>query len=267
MNPKLTMENCKTIVMVGVPYERLKYKDDLLQGKISCNAIEDYHVKVKEKLEKLSIKIKINKKNIIYKNFVDTGPLSERIFAVKSGLGFFGENKMVINEKYGSFFNIGYILLDDELPSYRHNREDDKCFECMKCIKKCPSNSLNDDGNFTKCISFLTQTKEFLTIEKIKVIGNNLYGCDICQDVCPHNDHINIKYIDSDIKTDLKNIIKLTNKDYKKLYGETGLFWRGKKVLQRNGIISMFNINPSLINNISDDRSLIKEILKEMNKF
>lgn len=241
--PREVMKNATTLIMIGVPYDRIQFNTNRLYGKIASTGYNsDYHKIVHSKLKLLLTIINKNFHKSDSVAFVDTGPLLEGFFAVKGGLGFLGENGLIINERYGSFFNIGYIITEAKLPSYREDRTNDRCFQCLKCIEACPTKSINIFGNISsQCISFLTQTKKSLTDIEVKHIDNNLYGCDICQNICPHNKHIKIKNIENSNINNIENILKLSNRTYKENYLGTGLYWRGKKNLQRNAKISKIN--------------------------
>ncbi|MBI2981491.1 MAG: tRNA epoxyqueuosine(34) reductase QueG, partial [Deltaproteobacteria bacterium] len=153
---------------------------------------EDYHRIIGEKLTELSefIKREIDP-DAMTKNHVDTGPILERSYAARAGLGWIGKNSCLINNGVGSFFFLGEILttvaLDDDQPAF------DQCGSCTKCLDACPTGALPEPGvlDAPKCISYLTiEHKGGFTDEQKKMVGDHLYGCDICQEVCPYNDRI-----------------------------------------------------------------------------
>ncbi len=226
LDPKLTKENTKSIIMIGVPY----YKNKI-------NHFDtDYHILVKNLLEELTTNISGD-----CECFVDTGALFERGFAVKSGLGFKGYNTSVINEKQGSYFNIGYILTTEEFqPTKEINHN---CIGCNKCINNCPTKSLYKENesyscNYTRCISYLTQKKGILTINEMKSMGTSLYGCEICQQVCPHNKEV--EFSKTSIEATPIEILKATKKSFLQ-YKDLPFYWRGLPTIKRNALISVFN--------------------------
>lgn len=227
-------ESSKSIIAAAFPY----YTGTFDGANISkyCFAL-DYHKVIHSVLEALAQNIGL--KN--YKIFCDTGKNDDRKIAKMCGLGFYGLNSLIINEDYGSYFFIGYIFCDEafEYSSALHKT----CKKCGACKKKCPAGAIN--GDFTidaeKCLSAVTQKKGSLTDGEIKLItdNNTVFGCDICQDVCPHNKNVkktNIEEFSNNLITHLSldDISELSNKEFKKKYGCRAFSWRGKKVLERN---------------------------------
>lgn len=265
VSPSLTVENAKSIICVGLFYNKtyVGKKDNKLRGKISVGAIgEDYHSILKKHLENI-----MEYAEIKGKCFSDTGPLSDRAVAMRCGLGFVGKNRSIINEKFGSFFFIGYIITPLKLKSstYKYGK---KCGECSKCIKACPTGALSEDGfDYKKCISYITQAKE-LNSSQMKNMGMNIYGCDMCQKSCIFNtkEPENVYSIE-EIYPCIENIISMSNSEFKGKFGSTAAGWRGKKILQRNALISAINSNhidkEKIINMCkNDEREQIKKVLK-----
>jgi epoxyqueuosine reductase len=127
--------------------------------------------------------------------YVDTGPLVERVYAKYAGIGWLGKNTCVINQNYGSWLFLGTILtsitLDDE-EAASLAAPPDRCGSCTRCIEACPTDALTAPYQMdaTRCIAYLTIEKRGeIPIEFRDQIGNNVFGCDICQDVCPWNGH------------------------------------------------------------------------------
>ena len=242
INPKLIREDAKSIIALGVSYNKI-FKgniDNKIRGKISIGAMGiDYHIIIKEKLE--YIKSKLNKDGDI---FVDTGPLVDREVAKRCGLGQIGKSGNIINKKLGSIFFIGYIVTDIELKPTKNIYNEDLCKDCNKCIVACPSGSILEDGfNYKMCISYLTQKKQLETEKEKSLINRQIYGCDICQKVCPYNKDVYVEEIfDVDIfYPNIEDILNMTNKQFENTYKKSACGWRGKKILQRNAIIALAN--------------------------
>ncbi len=129
--------------------------------------------------------------------YVDTGPIVERVFAKYAGIGWLAKNTCVINQQYGSWLFLGTILtsielLAEEAQKVFANPPADRCGSCTRCIEACPTGALIAPYQMDarRCISYLTIEKRGEIPEEFRVqIGNNIFGCDICQDVCPWNGH------------------------------------------------------------------------------
>jgi epoxyqueuosine reductase len=151
---------------------------------------KDYHEVIREKLNELIKQIKLNIGDINGRGFVDSAPVLERSWAQRSGLGWIGKNGNLINKESGSFFFIATLITDLEL-QYDDRFIKDYCGTCTKCIDACPTDAILDakviDGS--KCISYFTiELKEQLIPDKMKDRFQNwMFGCDICQDICPWN--------------------------------------------------------------------------------
>ncbi len=151
---------------------------------------DDYHDLMWEKLDSLHDWISTATGSPISgKSYVDTGPILERDLARRAGLGWFGKNTNLINPGLGSFFFIGALLVDLELEPDTPF-EADRCGTCTRCLDACPTDALIAERvlDATKCISYLTiEARGAMPVELRDKIGSLIYGCDICQDVCPWN--------------------------------------------------------------------------------
>ncbi len=152
---------------------------------------EDYHDSVLGKLRKIETQLKESvPSEITTRCYVDTGPLVERVYAKYAGVGWIGKNTCIINQKLGSWLFLGVILTSLELESVADIPAPDRCGSCTRCIDACPTDALLDPYQLdaTKCISYLTIEKRGEVPEEIREgMGRHLFGCDICQDVCPWN--------------------------------------------------------------------------------
>lgn len=261
--PKLSMQSCKSVIVIGVPYN--KYESYAV-GRFSDNAVgTDYHTNVKMHLNALVDEM-LKATTFEYNICVDTGKLYERGFAIKSGLGYRGLNGCVINDKLGSYFNIGYVLVDVEIDCDKLIKK--TCLECNKCFVKCPTGVLRDDKpDYKKCIAYITQKNDILSYDEIVNIKNYLYGCDDCQKCCPHNNEV--EYLNYDMPTGIE-ILSMSNKEFVKAFNDTAVMWRGKKILQRNALACIINSNMcssdklEILNRFKgDDREIIRDVARK----
>jgi len=169
----------------GGPFSR----DDIPRAWISRYAWgHDYHEVMRAKLEKLRAAIEALAPQVETRVYVDTGPVVERALARYSGIGWMGKNTCLINEDKGSWFFLGVVLTSLEL------RPDmpapDRCGTCTRCLEACPTGALVEPYvmDASRCIAYFTiELKGSIPREFRPAVGSNLFGCDICQDVCPWN--------------------------------------------------------------------------------
>lgn len=225
-NEKYNIYN--TAIVIGVSYKKVDMSDKSKVYLSSCSIGEDYHIVLKNKLE--VIKEYLENKGYIGKIFVDNNPLDERLLAYNAGLGFFGKNNLLINEKLGSYFYIGVLLTNVSISS--NKIIDSKCINCGLCKKVCPLGAINDNNilDSTKCISYLNQKKN-ITEEESKYFDNCIYGCDKCISICPYNKNIEVLNNEG---INPYEFLNMDNNEYDKKYSNKSCYWRGKKVLDRN---------------------------------
>lgn len=230
-NPFLIMPDAKSIIVCLFSYNTKN------EGNISKYAMgKDYHLVIKNKLEQFTLPIV--KKGYKCMLFSDSWKMNERFLAVSAGLGFIGKNHMFIHPKFGSFVFIGTVITNCPLPeSIPLNMT---CCKCGKCINACPANALSDE-NFSenKCVSYITQKKGELTTDEISAIKKSgfLWGCDICQNVCPHNIYAPISKIEEFSENQILNLYidkNLSNREFKRIYKDRAFSWRGITPLIRN---------------------------------
>jgi epoxyqueuosine reductase len=193
---------------------------------------KDYHEVIRGKLNELIKLIKINVGDINGRGFVDSAPVLERSWAQRSGLGWIGKNGNLINKQSGSFFFIATLITDLEL-QYDDMVAKDYCGTCTKCIDACPTDAiLNDkiiDGS--KCISYFTiELKDQLLPDSMKGRFNNwMFGCDVCQDVCPWNrfsapaKEPGFAPLTEILNFSLKDWDELTEESFKKIFRDSPL--------------------------------------------
>ncbi|MBV9612606.1 MAG: tRNA epoxyqueuosine(34) reductase QueG, partial [Acidobacteriaceae bacterium] len=197
-DPRLLLPGAESIVCVGklynTPFARSIECKDPERGWISRYAWgTDYHDVMRRGLEQLIEGIEaLHGESFEWKICVDTAPLLERSYARAAGLGWIGKNSCLINQERGSWFFLGELLLS--IPLAPDAPAPDRCGTCRRCIDACPTEAIvpSPHGGWAldarRCISYLTIENRGSIPDEIEgAIGNHLFGCDICQDVCPWN--------------------------------------------------------------------------------
>ena len=190
-DPRLLVEGTKSIVTVLYNYFPKQTLGDSDRFKIAKYAYgADYHEVLKRKMRQLLERIETQTGKLEgTRVFVDSAPVLDRAWAVRSGLGFIGKNTTLIHPKKGSFFFIGHLFLPLELEETGKTMTN-HCGRCTKCLDACPTGALEAPFHIDarKCISYLTiEYKGSLAEIDPKTFKGWMYGCDICQDVCPYN--------------------------------------------------------------------------------
>lgn len=200
----------------------------------------DYHHWIKDKLEK--IKNKLHIESCVYS--IDAQPVLERDLAQRAGLGWFGKNSMLINKSHGSYFLISSIFLDQKLNLKNKEIEADHCGSCTRCIDACPTEAIieNRQIDAARCISTFTieQFKDdVVPPDGYPTPRGEIFGCDICQDVCPWNSKPLLRskvgsYVEFEKifqNLDLKNI---SNREFKRVFKGTSLERTGRVGIMKN---------------------------------
>jgi len=189
LDPRLLVEGTKSVISFTYNYYPQKLqKDDTY--KIAKYAYgQDYHYIIKDKLRELLQFIQDNIGDVNGRAFTDSAPIMERAWASKSGLGWQGKNSLLLQKGKGSFFFLAELFLDLEL-AYDTPFKTNHCGNCTRCIDACPTQAILPDAtvNGSKCISYFTiELKKELPKEMQNKFSDWIFGCDICQDVCPWN--------------------------------------------------------------------------------
>ncbi len=190
LDPRLLVDDAKSVISLGMNYYTDLRQSDPESPKLSTYAYgKDYHIVIKEKLKVLIDFIKQHTGEINGRAFVDSAPVMDKAWAEKAGLGWIGKNTNLINKKKGSFFFLAELILDMEL-EYDITPATDHCGTCTRCIDACPTEAIIAPYllDASKCISYLTiELKDEIPAEFKGKMDNWMFGCDICQDVCPWN--------------------------------------------------------------------------------
>ena len=281
-HPQFVLEGVRSVVLVGLNYfdretEATKIaveKEALPGGRVAKYAAGtcDYHDLLKKKLKSLAGVLHEARPGCRTRGIVDTAPLLERDFARLAGLGWFGKNTMLISKREGSFFFLGALLTDVELPADEpHHTE--HCGSCTACLEACPTDAFPEPYvlDSTRCISYLTieLRDQPVPTELRSGMGDWLFGCDICQDVCPWNrkaPQTTVEEFRADAALSRASLVELLSLDearFRERFRKTPLFRSGRAGLLRNAAIVAGNsgdlrLVPALCEALADDEELVR---------
>jgi epoxyqueuosine reductase len=214
VDPTKLFEGARSVISVILSYNINEIRKDKSAPIISKYALgKDYHVVIKRKLIQLLKFIEANVSNTKGRAFIDTAPLLERAWAAKAGLGWIGKNSILISRVHGSFVFIGTILINTVLEY--DSPVKDLCGNCNKCIEACPTNAIIRPKllDARKCISYLTVVHKLSIPDKYKgKFQGYIFGCDICQNICPWNENKN-QHDNQDFKS-LPKLLEMTKEEW-----------------------------------------------------
>ena len=280
-DPRAVLEGARSLIVVALNYnsaqpystEQAGVQDrDSLRGWISRYAWgDDYHDLMKRRLEELleSIRLLCDYK-IQGRIFVDSGPVLERDFAGVAGLGWIGKNTHLISPKRGSWFFLGELFVDLPLAYDRPIR--DRCGRCELCLSACPTGAFVGPYvlDARRCISYLTiELKDWMPRAMRPLVGNHVFGCDICQEVCPYN----VKARPTAETAyhprpglhapDLIPLLSLTEADFRRRFRASPILRAKRRGFLRNVAVALGNLKsreavPALIGCLDDDEELVR---------
>ena len=220
LNPTLLVDGAKSVVSLLLNYYPSEIQNQE-SYKISKYAYgQDYHSVIKDKLKELLYSIQENIGAVDGRAFVDSAPILDKAWAAKSGLGWIGKNSNLLTQQVGSFYFIAELIIDLEL-EYDYATTD-HCGSCTACIDSCPTEAIVApyivDGS--KCISYFTiELKENIPAEMNGKLDDWVFGCDICQDVCPWNKFS--KPHSEPLFNPNPELLSMTKKDWEEITEET----------------------------------------------
>ncbi|MEZ6093218.1 MAG: tRNA epoxyqueuosine(34) reductase QueG [Pirellulaceae bacterium] len=252
-NPRGVLPEAQSILMLGARYQGLPKRRTSLKGhgRVASYAMSnvDYHDVIREKLNSLGEFVSSLTPGVVWRGVVDTAPLLEREFASLAGIGWQGKNTMLIRKGAGSYFFIAAMLLSIDLPADQPV-ETNHCGTCTRCIDACPTNAIVEPYQLDarKCISYLTIELKGAVPENLRDgIGDWVFGCDVCQDVCPWNRFSSPpEFVEFQIDHQMENIelnemLEIDDSAFRNRYRKTP-FWRSRRRgLIRNAIIAAAN--------------------------
>ncbi|MFN3603324.1 MAG: tRNA epoxyqueuosine(34) reductase QueG [Leptonema sp. (in: bacteria)] len=193
LHPYSILKQCKSVLVLAYYYKDKNYDFTLKNYKIKISRYavgKDYHKVLKKKLKKIEMFLKKLYLNIQTRTTVDSAPVPEKLLAKYSGIGWQGKNTNIINKKLGSYFFLSCIFTNLEISEdIEIQEEKDHCKGCTLCIRSCPTGALKPyQLEVEKCISYLTiESKEIIKDSYAPLLQGWIFGCDICQEVCPFN--------------------------------------------------------------------------------
>lgn len=240
LNKKLLDTTYETMVVVALAYPKRDFKHTNTHLVPSFYTFgRDYHDVLKDRIRNVMKEL-----NLKYELGVDNHPYDERLAATLAGVGYFAKNQLIINETLGSYMFLGIVLIDIELDHEFILEISDDCGTCDICIRACPTHALEEDKyHVEKCISFFNQEKTILTNEQINA-NHSLFGCDICQVVCPKNINKGVVLhqefeLSGKELVSIVDLFSLSNKTFDKKYHDMPYLWKGKTILMRNALTLM----------------------------
>jgi epoxyqueuosine reductase len=209
---------------------------------------EDYHDAVMRRLRRVENALRAAVPEIITRCYVDTGPIVERVYAKHAGIGWIGKNTCILNQQLGSWLFLGVILtsleLEPDLPAA------DRCGTCTRCIDACPTNAFIGPYQLdaTRCISYLTIEKRGAIAEGLREgMGRHVFGCDICQDVCPWNRKSQVTNAtefqprDGLVNPALEWLASMSEEEFRGRFRGSAIKRAKRSGLRRNTVIAMGN--------------------------
>jgi len=273
-HPRHVLEGVQSIVMLAMHYSAEEpSRPRSGHGQVSRYAwgSDDYHNLIRERLHQLADFLRGQVPEAVTRGVVDTAPLMEREFAQMAGLGWVGKNTLLLSKTGGSYFFLAALLTDQRL-SYDEPLALDHCGSCTACLDACPTDAFPQPYvlDATRCISYLTiELQNPIPVELRPKVGNWLFGCDVCQDVCPWNKNAPPTAEDSFLPCEEMNPIELAaifdldEQQFRTRFRQTPLWRAHRRGLLRNAAIVLGNQRegsalPALNRGLQDDEPLVR---------
>lgn len=241
LDPTQLVPGCRTLIVTALNYypKQLLPEEDYQIAYYAYG--KDYHRVVKDKLHRLLAYIKTLVPEAEGRAFCDTAPLLERYWAVRAGLGFIGRNRQLIIPGKGSYYFLGVLAVTASLES-TGGATADTCMGCDRCLKACPTGALTSEGiDCHRCLSYLSiEHRGEIPDEMGEKMRHRIYGCDMCQQVCPHNQKVRPTEEEAfDLSPEVAAMStddwhNLTKERYKQLFKDSAIERAGYEGLMRN---------------------------------
>ncbi len=247
-DPHTLLPDARSVICVALAYATPAKGVRRGCGRVSNYAwSSDYHRRMRDLLARVAAEIDRLAGAAVTAIACDTAPLAERAFAAHAGLGWIGKHTNLIVPTIGSFVFLGEIVTSLALGADAPLRK--TCGTCSRCVDACPTGALRGDYTIdaTRCISDLTQRREPIPRELRTAIGDWVWGCDLCQDVCPPSrrgrtgSDAFAPLDESTRAPDLAALLRLRSWEFKRRYAQTAMGWRGAAVLRRNAAVALGN--------------------------
>lgn len=241
LDPRLLVDGAKSIISVALNYYPHKLQNSDAPKFAYYAYGQDYHDIVKGKLKLLFDFIKESYPDATGRYFSDSAPILERFWAAQAGLGFVGKNTLLIIPGKGSYFFLGELIIDIDLDY--DSPISTTCGRCTKCLDACPTGAIEAPHrvNAQKCISYQTiENKGDIALEIIPNLSNNIYGCDICQLVCPWNRFANphntpeFNPTEEFLSLDIKKLLDMDEETYREVFRKSAVKRAKYSGLKRN---------------------------------
>jgi epoxyqueuosine reductase len=242
-HPETLLPNAKTVVSAALCYYAAEVPVEPGDGRLPRYTWFDGYADLREKLDALGRRLGGE-----YRVLVDENDHVDREAAARAGVGFYGKNTMLITRRHGSWVVLGTLVTDVELdPSPRLELD---CGSCTLCIDACPTGALDEPGvlDSTRCLSYWTQAPEPIPEEYRAELGTQVYGCDICQDVCPWNRGIEKRRAGRAPSADLEPHVSLvewleaSDQDLRDRYERLYFPRKDPRYLRRNALVALGNV-------------------------
>jgi epoxyqueuosine reductase len=239
-HPDLLLPNARTVVSAALCYYRPGPEPAPGEGRLPRYTWDDYYAELREKLERLGAAIGGE-----YRVLVDANQHVDREGAARAGVGFYGKNTLLITKRFGSWVVLGTLVTDVEIESTPPLDLD--CGSCRLCIDACPTGALDDPGTLdaTRCLSYWTQSPEPIPEAMRAPLEDRVYGCDICQDVCPWNRGIEKRRADEEPRGEptvsLVDWLRSEPSELARRYDRLYVPHNDGRYLRRNAIVALGN--------------------------
>ncbi len=248
-DPANILPGARSVICIAVAYATPKLRYRPLHGRVSNYAwSSDYHRRMRDLLAEVASALDTAAGASVTAIACDTKPLAERAFAAQSGLGWIGKHTNLIASTVGSFVFLGEVITTLDLVADAPTKK--TCGACTRCVTACPTQALRGDYTIdaTKCIADLTQRTDAIPRALRAQIGDYVWGCDRCQEVCPPTiaagftqDPQAAPLDDALAHPSLTALLRLRSGEFKRRYAKSAMGWRGAAVLRRNAAVALGN--------------------------